>query len=241
MSEVAEAPQTPPQRPNTFARIAGLVTSPGETMRRVAERPDWAVPLLLILILSVAMNLILTPRIDFEAQMRDQFAERGMSEQQVEAAMERVAAVQRFSVWLAIGFSIVTLVAIAALFLLISKVFGGEGTYSQFLSVTIYSWMPQMLKALLVTLLVWRAGTVDALELQTILKSNLGFLADPAEEPARFALLSSLDVFNFATLALMAIGYGYASRMGKEKMATFAIVLYAIWIAVRTGLAALQG
>ncbi|MFN2441662.1 MAG: YIP1 family protein, partial [Thermoanaerobaculia bacterium] len=196
---------------------------------------------IIIILLSVAMNLILSPRIDFETQMREQFAERGMTEQQIDDAMENVAKFQKFSAWFALAFSVVTLVLIAALFLLIAKVFGGEGTYKQFLSVTEYAWMPQILKALLLTLLVWRAGKVDSVSLQTLLKSNLGFLADPAEAPALFALLSSIDVFSFATIGLMAIGYGHASRMGTRKMAVAVVVVYAVWVGIRTGLAALQG
>ena len=187
MTEPAEMTPAPSPERGTFARLGGLVAAPGETMRGIAEKPDWIIPLIIIVILSVGLNLILAPRIDFETQMREQFSERGMSEQQIEEAMERVAGFQKFSGWFALAFSIVMLVAVAALFLLVSKVFGGEGTYKQFFSVTEYAWMPQMLKALLLTLLVWRAGTVDAVTMQTLLKSNLGFLVNPAEQPARGA------------------------------------------------------
>ena len=241
MTEPAEMTPAPSPERGTFARLGGLVAAPGETMRGIAEKPDWIIPLIIIVILSVGLNLILAPRIDFETQMREQFSERGMSEQQIEEAMERVAGFQKFSGWFALAFSIVMLVAVAALFLLVSKVFGGEGTYKQFFSVTEYAWMPQMLKALLLTLLVWRAGTVDAVTMQTLLKSNLGFLVNPAEQPALFALLSSIDVFNFATIALMAIGYGHASRIGKGKMAIGIVLLYAVWVAIRAALASLQG
>lgn len=241
MSDPAEIPDPAPARSGTFSRLAGLVTAPGDTMRGIAEKPDWIVPLIIIILLSVAMNLILSPRIDFETQMREQFAERGMAEQQIDDAMENVAKFQKFSAWFALVFSVVMLVLIAALFLLIAKVFGGEGTYKQFLSVTEYAWMPQILKALLLTLLVWRAGTVDAVSMQTLLKSNLGFLADPAEAPALFALLSSIDVFNFATIGLMSIGYGHASRIGTRKMAVAVVVVYAVWVGIRAGLAVLQG
>ncbi len=241
MSSTTETPApAPPARPNPFARLAGLVTSPADTIRSIADRPDWLVPLLLILVVSVVLNFVALPRLDVESQLRDQFGEQGMTEEQIDEAIERMEAFRKFAAPITAISVVISLLALTALYLLISKIFGGEGTFKQFFAVTNYAWIPQMVKGILVVLLLLRAGTISPERMGTLLKSNLGFLADPEEQAMLFAVLSSIDVFNFATLALMAIGYGQASRFGKEKGAVMVIATYVIWILVRVGFAAMR-
>lgn len=243
MSTSAEVtpPPMPARRPNPFARIGGLLSNPGATMADVADRPDWLVPFLLILILSVGANFFAAPRLDMETGLREQLSERGMSDQQIDEAVERVAAFQKFGAPIT-GITVtILLIALAALYMLLTRIMGGEGAYKQFFAVTNYAWLPQLVKGILVTLLLVRAGSVDPESMGTLLKSNLGFLADPKEQGVLFAVLSSIDVFNFAALALMIFGYGRASKLGTRKTAVVVIVSYVIWIGARVGMAALRG
>jgi hypothetical protein len=209
-------------------------------MADVADRPDWLVPLLLIVLISAALNFVAAPRMDMESQLREQFEEQGLSDQQIEEALERVEAFQKFGAPIT-GISVaIILLALAALYMLISKLFGGEGTFRQYFGVTNYAWLPGLLKGALLVFLVVRAGSVTPQEMGTLLKSNPGFLADPEEQPVLWAMLSSIDLFNFATLALMIFGYGRASRLGIRKMATIVIATYILWILIRVGMAALR-
>lgn len=231
----------PAPRPNFFARIAGLFSHPSATMADVADRPDWVVPLLLIVLVSAALNFVAAPRMDLETGMREQFAERGMTDQQADDAIDRVAAFQKFGAPISAITVAIMLIALAALFMLIARLFGGEGVFRQYFAVTNYAWLPQLVKGALVVLLLVRAGSLEPDEMGTLLKSNLGFLADPEEQPVLVAVLSSIDLFNIACLALMSFGYGRASRLGTRKMATLVISTYAVWILVRVGIAAMRG
>jgi hypothetical protein len=233
-------PSAPGRRPNPFARMGGLVTNPQATMADVAERPDWLVPLLLIVIVSVALNFVAAPHLDLESGMREQLSERGMSEQQIEEAVERVADFQKFGAPVTGVTVIILLIALSALYMLLARLFAGEGTFKQYFAVTTYAWLPQLVKGALVVLLLVRAGTVEPDQMATLLKSNLGFLADPKEQPALYALLTSIDLFNFAALALLIFGYASASRLGTKKMAGIVIASYVAWIAVRIGIAAVM-
>jgi hypothetical protein len=220
--------------------MGGLLSNPSTTMADVAERPDWLVPLLLIVIVSVALNFVAAPHLDFETGMREQLSERGMTEQQIDEAVERVAALQKFGAPITGVSVIIILLALAALYMLLARLFGGEGTFKQYFSVTTYAWLPQLLKGALVVFLLVRAGMVEPDDMGTLLKSNLGFLADPREQPALSALLTSIDLFNFAALALLIFGYTRASRLGTTKMATLVIASYLAWIVVRMGIAAVM-
>ncbi|HVR43089.1 MAG TPA: YIP1 family protein [Thermoanaerobaculia bacterium] len=239
---MTSAPETPAPAPrrNPLARIAGLVTDPAGTMREVAERPDWLVPLLIILVISVTLNVIAVPRVDFEIDMREQLAKSNLSEQEVEEAVERVAAFQKIAAPVTAASVVIILLALSALYLLLSRIFGGEGTFRQFFAVTCYAWMVQLVKSILAIILLIRAGTVTADQVGALLKSNLAFLADPSDQPMLYAVLSSIDLFNFAALALMVLGFGHASRLGKERFAAIVIASYVLWILVKVGFASLR-
>jgi hypothetical protein len=210
-------------------------------MADVADRPDWIVPFLLILLISVGLNFVAAPRLDIATGMREQLSERGMSDQQIEEAIDRVAVFQKFGAPVTAVTVTILLIALAALYMLLTRVMGGEGTFKQFFGVTNYAWLPQVVKGILVTLLLVRAGSLEPDEMGTLLKSNLGFLVDPKEQGALFAVLSSIDLFNFAALALMIFGYGRASKLGTQKTAVIVIISYLCWVGARVGMAAFRG
>jgi hypothetical protein len=224
MSTSAEVtpPPVPARRPNSFARIGGLFSTPGSTMADIADRPDWLVPFLLILVVSVGLNFVAAPHLDIETGLREQLSEWGLTDQQIDDAVDRVAVFQKFGTPIAAVTVTILLIGLAALYMLLTRVMGGEGTFKQFFGVTNYAWLPQLVKGVLVTLLLVRAGSVEP-------------------EGALFALLSSIDVFNFAALALMIFGYGRASKLGTQKTAVIVIASYVVWIGVRAGIAALRG
>ncbi|HEY0591078.1 MAG TPA: Yip1 family protein [Thermoanaerobaculia bacterium] len=217
------------------------MSTPGSTMADVADRPDWLVPFLLILVLSVGLNFVAAPHLDIETGLREQLTERGLSDQQIDDAVDRVAVFQKFGAPIAAVTVTILLIALAALYMLATRVMGGEGTFKQFFAVTNYAWLPQLLKGILVTFLLVRAGSVEPEQMGALLKSNLGFLADPKEQGELFAVLSGIDVFNFAALALMIFGYGRASKLGTQKTAVIVIATYVVWIGARVGMAALRG
>jgi hypothetical protein len=65
--------------------------------------------------------------------------------------------------------------------------------------------------------------------LATVVRSNLGFLADMKANPMAFALFSSFDIFSVWFLVLMVIGFAYVSRLSKAKSAG---IIVSLWIVV---------
>lgn len=236
-----ETPPAAAPKSNPAQRIGGAIVAPDRTLREIADRPDWVLPFILILLVSVLSTILVTPHVDVESTVREQLEERGMSQDEIEQTLDVVAKFQKFSIPLTIAFVPLILLIVAAAYLLAFKMMGGEGTFKQSWSITLYAWIPQLIKGLIVTLLILRAGTVTAEEVQTILKSHLGVLVDPGEQPAMFALLSSLDIFNIWTLILMAIGFGYAHKTSRARAVTIVLILWVLVVLGKIGLAALQG
>jgi hypothetical protein len=236
------ADQAPPLKPNSFRRIAGVFVSPTETLRGIASRPDWIIPLILITLLGVAGSLIVAPRLDFATGMRQQFERQGMSEKQQDRAIKLAEKIAGFTMYFSIITTPLFMLAIAGIFMLAFRLFGGEGGFGQYFAITLYAWLPQTVKSIILTIVVSFRETVRADHLPMLVKSNLSFLVDgPNEAPVTSVLLSSLDVFTFWTLFLMVLGYGFASRMKKGTAAGLVVGIWVFIVLARVVLAALQG
>lgn len=233
------APQAP--KPNPWQRLGGVLFSPGETMKSIAERPDWVVPLIVLIVLSLAANILTTPKIDFVTEMREQMLEQGAPEEKVEEMVEGMGKFQKFMAPLTVITIPIFLVIIAGVLFGAFKLFGGAGGFLAAFAVTVYSWMPLLIKGLITTAVVMPRESVAASELQTIVRSNLAFLADPKESPAAVALLSSLDVFTTWSVILLIIGFAFVSRFSRAKAAAIIVPMWLFYVLVKTGLASLQG
>ena len=237
----APPPQTPPPaKVNSFERLLGVIFSPGETFRSIAQRPDWVVPLIVMVIISVGTIALFAPRIDWDP-LRDQLADQ-MSTQGRDVSdsdLQQMISVSKIVMYIqsVVGIPIATLV-IALVFLLAFKMFGGEGDFGQYFSVVIYSFVPQMISSILAVIILLIKGTVRLDAIQTLVMSNLGFLADPTEQAVQFALLSSIDLFTFWTLALLVIGFGLVSKLSKGQVIGIVIAVWLIYVIGKVGLSA---
>lgn len=242
MTEGFSTPSAEPTGPsNPFQRIAGVFFSPVATFREIAQRPDWVVPLILIVIVALAATAVVMPRLDIEASVREQLeSQEGMSEEQIEKAVEIGSKVAKISGPIGAVFgSAVMLLITAGILLLAVRMFGGVGGFKQAFAVTNYAWLPNIIKSIIVMILVGMRDSVTQTELATILKSNLGFLVDPKTNAVAFAFLGSIDLFTIWYLVLLVIGFSFLSRLSRGKTAAIVIVLFLITVIAKVGMASL--
>ncbi len=224
------APSNEPT-PNSFQRIIGVLFSPDATFASIARRPDWVVPLVLLLIVSLAAGVIMAPRIDFAAPAREAMEQnKNVSQEQIDKTVRISTSIGKVFTYLAPVLSLIGLLVIAGVVLLAFRIFGGEGDFKQAFSVTCYSSIPSIIKSV-VTLIIIAAkgGLIHPQTLATIVRSNLGFLVDYKTNPVAFALLSSFDIFSVWFLALLIIGFSYVARVSKVKAA---VTIISLWILV---------
>ena len=229
-------------RMSGMQRIFGALFNPGETFAEIATRPDIVAPLVLIMVLSLASSIITVPRIDFDSVVREQLSQTNpdMSPEDMDRAARFGGSMGKVIAYASPLFSLLFVVVIAAVLLMEFRLFGGEGTFKQAMSVTLYSWVPLMIAALISTIILLGRGKVSASELQTLVMSNPGFLVDQKENPIGFALLSSIDLFTIWSVILLTIGFSYVSRMSRVKSAAVVISLWFLQILVKVGLAAMS-
>ncbi|HLJ74384.1 MAG TPA: Yip1 family protein [Thermoanaerobaculia bacterium] len=221
-------PEAAPPRPNGFARIIGVLFSPNETFASIARQPDWAVPLVVILIVSLAAGIIFAQRVDFTAPAREAMEQRNLPQDQIDRMVRITGAISKVVSYCAPILSVVSLLIIAAILLVAFRLFGGEGDFRRSFAVTCYAWMPGVIKSIILTAIVAARGAT-AMELATILRSNLAFLTTVKANPLLFVLLSKLDIFTVWLLALFIIGYAFVAKFSKAKSAAIVIGL---WIVV---------
>ena len=244
-------------KPNSFQRIIGVLFSPDSTFKSIARRPDWVVPLVLPLfegfvrdaiaggytfpgltqlvpemaVISLAAGVIMAPRVDFASATREAMEQnKNMSQEQIDRAAKMTASIAKVTTYLSPVLSLIGLLIISGVLLLAFRLFGGEGDFKQAFSVTCYASIPTIIKSVVtLIIIVARGGMVPAQTLATLVRSNLGFLADMKTNPMAFALLTSFDIFSIWFLALLIIGFAYVSRLSKVKSA---VIIISLWIVV---------
>lgn len=236
MSEFVSEPQpaappadpTPEPKPNPFARIAGVLFSPVETFASIARRPDWLVPLLLIVVVLSASTLVIAPRMDIEGMMREQFEGRkDMSREEVDSAIRMFRKLQPLTMVFQLVVPPIVVLVVTGVFFIALQMFGGEAKFPQILSVTAYGWMPILIQRILLTALIVPRAHLRPDKVAGLLKSNLAAFLPTGKNPALFTLFSMVDVFTIWSLILVIIGYAFASKLRRGMVA--AIVL-SVWI-----------
>jgi hypothetical protein len=218
-------------KPNSFQRIIGVLFSPDATFASIARRPDWVVPLVLILLVSLAAGFIMAPHVDFGAAARESMEQnKNVKPEDVEKAVRISASIGKVFSYISPVLSLIGLLVIAGVVLLAFRIFGGEGDFKQAFSVTCYASMPTIIKSVVtLVIIVAKGGIIPAQALATLVRSNLGFLVDYKTNPVAFALLSSFDIFSVWFLALLIIGFSYVARVSKVKAA---VTIISLWILV---------
>jgi hypothetical protein len=231
-------------KPNSFQRIIGVLFSPDATFASIARRPDWVVPLLFILILSLANGIVLSSRIDFGAPAREAMAQnKNMTQEQMDRAEKMSVGMGKVAKFIAPVIAIIVLLIVAGALLLTIRLMGGEGDFKQAFSVTCYAWIPNVLQAIILTIIVLAKGAtgINPQTFPTMVRSNPAFLVDMKTQPMAFALLSSLDLFTIWVLVLLIIGFAYVGRVSKAKAAVAVLSLWAVTILFKLVPAALTG
>lgn len=248
MSEfIREPPPTPPvepvhiePRPNPLTRIIGVFVLPVETFASIARRPDWIVPLLLIVIVSVASTAVITPRMDIEGMLRDQMEGRkDVSQEQIDMAVKLATKFQGVSAAFSIVGVPISVLAVTGIYFIALQMFAGEARFTQILSATAYGWLPMLIRSILVTALIIPRAHIRPEKVAAILKSNVAAFVPVSDNPALLTLLSSIDAFYIWSLILLIIGYTAASKLKRGTVAAIVLSVWILAVLVFSGLAGL--
>ena len=231
---------------SSLARIAGVLFSPTRTFELIRERPTWLVALVLLVGVGVLGGYLAADKLDWEEIARQQIEQSGrqFSEDQIERQIDIVEGFGPKAMLFGplIGAPLVYLL-IALLIWVLLKMLGADFPYKASLATTLHGLMPTVVSGLLSIPVVLSREELNSEVTRSgsVLKSNLAAFAPEETGNAMLALLSSIDVFSFWSLALLTIGYGVVARVSRGKAAAAVVGLWAVYVLLKVGMAAIGG
>ena len=138
-----------------------------------------------------------------------------------------------------IGIPLVAVV-VAGVLLLVCKMMGASLQFKQMFAISSYSMLPGLISTILMIIVVFLKNP-DDFNLQNPLFFNLGAALEPPPNTGKFlySVATSIDLFTFWTMLLLATGISVASRKLPFPKALMAVVApWVIWVLVKSSWAA---
>lgn len=224
----------------SWGRPLGVLVSPRPTFESIARRPSWLPPLLILLVLFVAVQVLMMQKIDLEATIREQMERQ---DQPVDdAQVEQIAAMQsKFGVACNVVLFPAGMALIAAIFWGLANAAGGEIGFKKSLAVSAHGLMPNAISSLLTIPVVLGRRVIGMAEAQQgLLASHLGVLA-PDDAPAWLAaLLARIDLFSLWSLALLVLGFVVVARLSKGAAIAIVLLAWLFWVGLTVGLSMIR-
>jgi hypothetical protein len=230
-------------------RVVDTFIAPSKTFTDIRRNANWFVPWLLISIFGIAMVFVVDKKLGMETAYENQLK---LSPKQMDrfdqATADQKATQIRIGAtitrYIAYGSPLLTII-IAAVFAGVLMAtfnfgFGAEVKFKQAMAITMYAFLPGIIKAL-IAIAVVGMGAAEGFTFQNQVASNLGGLVDPNSSRFLYAVLTSIDAFTIWTLILTGIGYSCVTRV---KRGTCMGVVFGWWAVVTlagAGIGALFG
>ena len=220
---------------NAIEAFLKTFIDPVKAFAVLKEKPFVALTLTVLILASMGAAWIMITHMDEGAlggQIREAMEKQGqtVTDAKLDEIMVQQSKFSKFGAPVAgVGAAIVYLL-VALVFFLAFKMLDSDLSYRQSLSVTVHGFLPGLVGSILMIALILKAGAVDPQSAETLLKSNLGFLADPDGQKALFKFLGSIDLFSFWSLGLLTLGFG-----------TVTVGLWALYVAGKVGLSMVFG
>jgi len=228
---------------NSLGRLISVLISPTATFRSIAERPTWLLALFVGIVLSAGVMFLAVPKVDWEQTAREQIEQSSMSltDEQREAQIEgtkKAGPVITYAAVVVMPWIIYPLMAL--IFMVLFKILGGDVGFKTSLSISVYGLVPQLLAWLLSIPVILGAESFTGKDLEGgLLAANLGAFVGQDAGPVVQAALTSLNVFSFWSIGLLALGYSIAAKVSMGRAVTGVTAMWIFWVAFKVGMAAL--
>ena len=120
--------------------------------------------------------------------------------------------------------------------------FGGRAKFSSIFAVFYYAWLPQIVKSILGTIVIYSGMAPESFNIKNFAPTNLGAFLDPVDtNKALYTLATSLDAVTIWTIVLLSIGL--ATVAGVKRSSGYIAVFgwWALFVLIGVGWAAMMG
>jgi hypothetical protein len=240
----------PEQSPNStaamspFARIVGVLFSPGKTFAVIVRKPSWILPVVLLTVLGGIVAFGINQKVNWREYVAQQIEKNpkaaNLSAEQKSQQIEGGAKFAPIATYVfGVPFPLILVLIVAGIMLLSYNLLAGANVnYSTALAITAHAYVP-ILVANLVFLLVLFLKEPGTLDLDNPLATNLGAFLPEDSAKWLMALAKNIDIFTIWVLFLLAIGFAAANPKKLKGGTSFAVTfgVFAFFLVVRVGLA----
>jgi hypothetical protein len=199
-------------------RITGVFFSPTATFQDIARKPNWAVPMAVLILIWISLNLVMVQRADWIAVSKEQIAKSKFASRQIDQLSEdqkgpayeraaKQAVVVRY-VRGVIGWPLFLLFSAVLYFGAFRLIGGARLNFATAFSIITFAHLPMGLRELIAIPVMYLKDPAS-IDPENFLASNPA--AVRGDLPAwQNVPLVSLDLFALWALALVAIGFSAA-------------------------------
>src|SRR5712692_624206 len=217
--------------------ILDVFFSPSAAMDSLARKPRFLLPLIIVTIIGTATMVIALQKGVIEHGMRQKMETNPRFDQipaeRREAIIEQSA---KFGSYTVIGGAVIgptmgLLLTSGVLLLLTNVVVGAKVRFQQVMAVVSHSWMPLAIShGIAIPILL--AKEPDTVDFQNIVVANLSFLFSPTEQHRLYMIATSIDLFSFWVIGLLALGLARLSGKGTGTALAIILIPWALYVAI---------
>jgi len=235
-----------------WQRVANTFTAPSKTFEDIKRgNRSWWLPLIVGALASYILFAAVAQKIGIQQTVENQVRlDPKAQERMANASPEQREMGNKIAVGITEGVFIggpvlgMAFVAILSLGLMatINFGFGGKAKFGSIFAVFYYAWLPQMIKPILGTIVIYSGIAPESFNIKNFAPTNLGAFLDPvATNKALYTLATSLDVVTIWSLVLLSIGAATVAgvKRGSGYIAVFG--WWAIFVLIGVGWAAMMG
>jgi len=213
-------------------KIIDLYFSPVETFKKLNEKPDWVIPVVLTLIVALIFTMIALPKVIIPEQSKRIMEMEQLTEEQKEAASAGLGGIKPYiTTPIAVTVSFFFIVFVKSwIFFMIFMLFGSRTIFKKVLAIVSYSFLINIPESILKTAMMLMKGSTRVYTSLALFASNLGF------KSPLFGLLSRIDIFTIWNLILISIGFTVIYGIGKKKSFGVVFGCWILWLLIHFGI-----
>jgi hypothetical protein len=239
------APVVPETSGGVLQDLLDVYFAPREAFERIVRHRRWLLPAVGMVVVSLVFVAIWLNRMEPREFLTTQLQESGQWEkipaENREQVLDQQAKFIPIITWIMAPLgAVVTLVVVAGVLLFVFRFFyAGEVGFLQALAIVAWTFFAVGLVTTPLTLAVMGLKGDWNLNPQDVLQANLGLVLDRSETAKPlWALATSLDLFSFWMIFLLATGFAVASRKTTGSALWGVAVPWALVVAIKVGWAA---
>ncbi|MBZ5638883.1 MAG: YIP1 family protein [Acidobacteriia bacterium] len=228
------------------SRLLNVFFSPSKVFESIARKRgrDWMVPVAILILLGIAGAILVSPKLDVDEAVRVQMqrmekvrtgmtdADRTKIEEAIRGQMTKMTQGPIRFVWSVLF--LVPLFLVPAFYHGIAAAWGKSTSYLSVVAGYAYVQMVQALKGVLLVAVAAPRKSISILEVETLLKSNLGALMNPetASRPL-YSLALNVDLFEIWAIVVGVIALSRITRLTPKASALTVGGLWVVWVCIK--------